>query len=172
MFKVGNLKINFKHEYFYVSEKTGEPVYEGTGRFGVTCFIYQEGVEEAISVGSVLIHKGDQPDRVIGKKYALRKALRVADVWNDNKQITCTLLFPKQKRTEIWDAFWDWVESWDKKKKVEFVGRVDTITIPPLFEQHNTYTQIQILLDTRNLPDDINQLIGSEAVITIERTSK
>ena len=122
MFKVGNLKINFKHEYFYVSEKTGEPVYEGTGRFGVTCFIYQEGVEEVISVGSVLIHKGDQPDRVIGKKYALRKAL-IKKAYFVGKRHVIIWQWDKHMRTKIWDAFWEWVESWDKKKEINPVGK-------------------------------------------------
>ena len=144
MFKVGNLKINFKHEYFYVSEKTGEPVYEGTGRFGVTCFIYQEGVEEAISVGSVLIHKGDQPDRVIGKKYALRKAL-IKKAYFVGKRHVIIWQWDKHIRTKIWDAFWDWVESWDKKSHPTLLEACLTV------QRYN-----KAALENRILPNEVN----------------
>ena len=166
MFKVGNLKINFKHEYFYVSEKTGEPVYEGTGRFGVTCFIYQEGVEEAISVGSVLIHKGDQPDRIIGKKYALRKAL-IKKAYFVEKRHVIIWQWDKHMRTKIWDAFWDWIESWDKKKKVEFVGCVDRYQ-PYLNPTLSTNLEIKSMSFTDNTHKNIISIINKKIKITLE----
>ena len=177
MFKVKNLKISFRHEHLHLSEKTGEPVYKGTGRFGVTCFIQQEGIEEdiyIIYIGSVLIHKGGQPDRVTGKKYALRKAMIAAEGLDTDGHLAIIWYFPKRQRTEIWKAFWEWVKTW-KPLKVEFTGRVDTITIPPLLEQHDICAQIGICLDTKNLSDNIdniNDLLGAEAIVTIERTSK
>jgi len=123
MFKVKNLKISFRHEHLHLSEKTGEPVYKGTGRFGVTCFIQQEGIEEDIYIGSVLIHKGGQPDRVTGKKYALRKAMIAAEGLDTDGHLAIIWYFPKRQRTEIWKAFWEWVESWDKKKEINPVGK-------------------------------------------------
>ena len=175
MFRVENLRISFRHEYFHISENTGKPVYEGTGRFGVTCFIAKEGRQEdmCIGIGSVLIHKGDQPDRILGKKYALRKAL-IKQAYFVGKRHIIVWRLEKEKRTKIWKAFWTWTETW-KPLKVKFTGRVDTITIPPLLEQHDIGAQISICLDTKNLADNIdniNDLLGAEAVVTIERTSK
>ena len=119
MFKVGNLKIRFKHETKHLSQRDGKECYEGTGRFGVTCFIYQEGVEEAIYTGHVLIHKGDQVDRILGKKYALRKALLESTCPYINTarghEVVYVWWMSKRERTKIWKAFWAWVKSWDKK---------------------------------------------------------
>jgi hypothetical protein len=123
------------------------------------------------------LHPNDHLDKIIGKKIALTKAMIKRILWLTNARTNklekhIEWYFSKQDRTEIWKAFWTWVVSWKKKKKVEFVGYINTITVPPLSEQHNTYTQMQISLDTRNLPDDINRLLGKEAYIAIAATRK
>ena len=174
MFKVGNLRINFKHEHHLLSEKNGMSCYEGTGRFGVTCFIKKE-YGENMCIGRVLVHKGDLPDRVIGKKYALMKAMIAGyTTYGKGEKIKKPIYhagLTKLIRTEIWKAFWAWTETW-KPLKVEFIGRVDSIVVPPLSEQRDIGAQISICLDTKNLSDNINDLLGAEAIVTIERTSK
>jgi len=45
------------------------------------------------------LHPNDKPDKIVGKKIALGKALKRAEVG-------------KELRTMIWKAFWAWVAKW------------------------------------------------------------
>ena len=166
MFKVGNLKICFKH-FKYVDvgfEKLK------TGKFGVTCTIYKEDREIPLFQGTVRPYYKDQPDRILGKKYALREALvnkrikRKSDskdiiVWN----------FTWAERTEIWNAFWAWVESWNKKKiEIIFEGWVNSYV--PKTEKEVPKLELQIICTklTDTLYNNLRQNIGKKMKITME----
>ena len=71
MFKVGKLKICFKH-FKYVDAGFEE---NKTGKFGVICNIYLKDRDTPLFQGTVRPYYKDQPDRILGKKYALREAL-------------------------------------------------------------------------------------------------
>ena len=116
MFKVGNLRIRFKH-FKYVDAGFEE---NKIGKFGVTCSVYLKDGDTPLFQGTVRPYYKDQPDRILGKKYALREALVNKRIKRKSagEDILSTYIvwnFTKTERTEIWNAFWEWVESWDKK---------------------------------------------------------
>jgi len=164
MFKVGNLKICFKH-FKYVDvgfEKLK------TGKFGVTCTIYKEDREIPLFQGTVRPYYKDQPDRILGKKYALREALVSGRLKrkSDGKDVIFWN-FIQAERTEIWNAFWEWVESWDKKKKIEFVGYVDCYQ-PYLNPALSTDLEIKCTALTDDIHKNIIRIIGKNVKITME----
>jgi len=124
MFKVGNLRIRFKH-FKYVDAGFEE---NKIGKFGVTCSVYLKDGDTPLFQDTVRPYYKDQPDRILGKKYALREALVNKRIKRKSagKDILSTYIvwnFTKTERTEIWNAFWEWVESWDKKKEINPVGK-------------------------------------------------
>jgi len=116
MFTVDNYRIVFKRRWHNrVTDINGKYI-SGNGRYDVICDIYVSDLKVP-SIGNVPIYKGiarlhpnDMPDRIVGKKIALRNALKKgenADFWR------------QAAREVIWKAFWSWVESWSNKEKHE-----------------------------------------------------
>ncbi len=96
MFEVENYRISFHKSLPLFSE----PI---SGRFDTVCVIDIKHCPEypCSCKGTAYLHPKDMPNKIIGKKVALTKALAsMAD---------------KHLRTIIWKAFWKWVESWKAK---------------------------------------------------------
>ncbi len=109
-------------------------ILELNGRYDTKCEIYTQdktmvrqdkpdGIvfcKEPTFTGIAKLHPNDKPDKVDGKKFALRNAMALHD--GD----MCRIVYPKKDaadpryrdgffkgaRTAIWKAFWVWVTSW------------------------------------------------------------
>ena len=71
----------------------------GTGLEVTACVVTFNGVDHN---GMTTLHPKDQANKITGKKIALARALSQA--------------FTKAQRTEIWDAFWEYIQSWGVKE--------------------------------------------------------
>jgi hypothetical protein len=71
-----------------------------SGRFDTRCSIFDMMEHQVVSEGVAYLHPNDQYNRLLGKKIALTKALQK---WS------------RQDRTIFWRAFWEWVDTWNKK---------------------------------------------------------
>lgn len=108
MFETENYR--FKFERVNVCKRSG--------RYDTLCSVYvNDGFTSSevipLFTGLAVLHPNDRPDKVIGKKMALLRAMK--------KQKTGqyrTSFWTKAKRTEVWQAFWSWVSSWSKGKCV------------------------------------------------------
>lgn len=109
MFKVGRYTVTFKRHFHR------EPSH---GRYDTVCTILVDGSERKAYayLGVAKLHPKDQPDKVVGKKIALAHALA-------EKQFVSVRQFDKYARTEIWQAFWAWVESWKNDSKRDMVEK-------------------------------------------------
>lgn len=110
MFRVYNTQADYQLRIrFYKTWPDKELGLPCPPRYTTVCEIQNEDTEEVVFTGHAKIHPNDIPDRIIGKKVALTNALLFCShgptVWN----------FPKYVRTEIWAAFWEWVENWNRK---------------------------------------------------------
>ena len=96
MFKVDGYKISFWH---FVGV-TPIPKLGMVTRHITSCSIRtDEQLKESLDImsGLTILNPIDSYDKVIDKKIALTRAIQPLD---------------KSVRTEIWYAFWEWVESW------------------------------------------------------------
>ncbi len=108
MFTAGKFKIRFER-----INKTA------SGRFDTKCWIYCKAEEPypyswmkiPYCSGKAVLHPNDKPDRVLGKKIALRNAL-----FNRFGSIKGPLYHEEFKpwsiRKMIWEGFWRWVGCW------------------------------------------------------------
>jgi len=110
---------------------------ELNGRYDTVCEIWIDGLEVPKFNGVAKLHPKDKPDKIEGKRVALREAIGLVKVEGQpflhfktvNQQ---SAFYNKSVRTEIWKAFWEWVASWNKGKivckiKCSTRGRTDSV---------------------------------------------
>jgi hypothetical protein len=109
MFKVNEYKIVFKRRWHQTRIRNDDPAYssgfitlETDGRYDTVCEIYINYLEVPHFTGVARLHPNDKPDKIVGKKVALRNA------------ISQSVSFNRTERTAIWKAFWEWVADWKK----------------------------------------------------------
>jgi hypothetical protein len=68
--------------------------------------------------GIAKLHPKDKPDKIVGKKIALRNAIGVWIEYSKKWQYNCADFYNKPVRTAIWTAFWNWVSQWPAQKFV------------------------------------------------------
>lgn len=56
--------------------------------------------------GKATLHPNEQPDKINGKKVALKRAMQ------NSCGTYCPVFLSKSDRTEVWKAFWQWVSTW------------------------------------------------------------
>jgi len=106
MFKVGDYKISFKKEWSF-HPRIITPDGAAVGRIFIWCNIHNTIFGSGNSAAAIL-NPVDRYDKILGKKIALEKALKQGH-------------FNKQFRTEIWSAFWEWVQSWQIQSNTDKV---------------------------------------------------
>ena len=138
MFTVNEYKIVFKRRWHL---RTSD---YGNGRYDTVCEIYYTSDKCKVSsksnqivyrkepsfTGIAKLHPNDQPDKIIGKKIALRNAIGFVKFKNEiyyrfltaNQQAAFS---QKEVRTAIWKAFWDWVANWSLKRYFKHVKNID-----------------------------------------------
>lgn len=124
MFKVNEYKIVFKRvwHWYPVSKGSREGLVRRSGRYDTKCEIYvhQPGAEKTEGkprfIGIAKLHPNDQPDKIIGKKIALRNAIGVWDAESEEWSYSCSEFFNKEVRSTIWTHFWAWVADWPNQK--------------------------------------------------------
>lgn len=90
-------------------------------RYDTLCEIFIPGLEVPRFTGIARLHPNDNPDRITGKKVALRDAMGTKCTCSDHYHYPLSFSFQKvdfhqkEKREAIWSAFWSWVESWPNK---------------------------------------------------------
>lgn len=102
---------------------------ETNGRYDTKCEIYvtQDNAvvgsnlelvyqKEPRFTGIARLHPNDTPDKVVGKKIALRKAIGVWFDYHKEWHYNCADFYKKGVRTAIWKAFWNWVADWPNPK--------------------------------------------------------
>lgn len=82
-----------------------------SGRYDTLCSIYlhyDPMPKDPITQysGKAILHPDDQPDKINGKKIALKRAMQ------NSCDTYCPMFFRKFDRTEVWKAFWQWVSTW------------------------------------------------------------
>ena len=106
MFIVSNYQISFVKFYSLILSKN-------RGRFDTICRIQNINTKENHFLptyrGKAYLNPKDNPNKIIGKKIALTRAL-------------VSMKADKYLRTIIWKAFWKWVESWKKREPVKMFG--------------------------------------------------
>ena len=68
-------------------------------RFNTLCRIQDSADKNAPLIGLAFLHPKDKPDKLTGKKIALKNALFMGQK-------------DKPIRAVVWKAFWQWVEAW------------------------------------------------------------
>ena len=112
MFKVNEYIIVFKRVW---QERKSS---YSNGRYDTKCEIYLHTRETPDFTGIARLHPNDKPDKIVGKKIALRNAMgRLVRRLIDDKVIyewewNCAEFYNKEVRTAIWKAFWEWVAAW------------------------------------------------------------
>ena len=99
---------------------------DNESRFDTVCRItYYDDLPPFIGVAK--LHPNDSPDKVIGKKVALKNALIHSREHRGpfKGEIIIHWRYEKGRRNVIWKAFWAWVESWkgDSKPIVDHQAR-------------------------------------------------
>lgn len=116
MFKVNEYKIVFKRVWTKRVDCKYGMYAIGDGRYDTVCEIYvQDRTKLSSKLNDIVYHKepsftgiarlhpNDTPDKIVGKKIALRNALDMGFL---------SLPVNKDIRTAIWKAFWEWVAAW------------------------------------------------------------
>ncbi len=103
MFKVEGYRIRFEKRYLNNQAMM-------KGRFDTLCEIYRDGQIHNAGCGIARLHPNDNPDRIVGKRIALAKALATVS------ELSNGYLRSKKRRTIIWKAFLVWVKSWKKRE--------------------------------------------------------
>lgn len=131
MFKVNNYKIVFKRKWQVCYPNPDEPsigIRIMNGRYDTVCEIYtrDKGVVTSdpsnivwnnfyFISGTARLHPNDCPDKIVGKKIALRNAIGVWDAENEEWIYNCAEFYNKPVRTAIWKAFHAWVDQWNNQ---------------------------------------------------------
>jgi hypothetical protein len=93
MFKTDKYKITFERVSVLHNDK----------RFDTCCRIFNiSHPEDFIGCQIACLNPKDKYDKIIGKKIALTKTLKYINM-------------DKVERAEIWQAFWEWVNSWEEQ---------------------------------------------------------
>ena len=125
MFKVNEYKIVFKRVWHERSTDINGLYVYGSGRYDTVCEIYVEShyvaKESPRFTGVAKLHPNDKPDKIVGKKIALRNAIGLVKSKDQPFLHFSTLqqqdAFSKKKvRTAIWEAFFAWVVLWSIKE--------------------------------------------------------
>lgn len=104
MFKTDKYKIIFERK---------ENLQLHKGKFDTWCYLYDiNSLEIPIAKNCAWLNPKDRYDKILGKKIALTKTLDIA-------------CLDKVERTEIWIAFWNWVESWDSQSANDRVKNLE-----------------------------------------------
>ena len=96
MFRVNDYQISFRKSQSLITPSRKQ------GQYDTVCNILDTS-NSRIFEGYAWIHPNDSPNKIIGKKIALTRAL-------ENMGIN------KSTRTIVWKGFWEWVESWKKRE--------------------------------------------------------
>ena len=123
-------KIVFKrvwHEQKVVDDPN--PFHKNDGRYDTKCEIYclNETRKSYYNIptftGIARLHPNDTPDKIVGKKIALRNAIGVWDDENEEWSYSCADFFYKKVRTAIWKAFWGWISLWSPRHEYLYSSR-------------------------------------------------
>ena len=87
MFIVNNYKIAFKRVWLERTVDINGAYVYGNGRYDTICEIYVCKDFAPRFTGIAKLHPNDQPDKIIGKKIALRNAIGVWDAENEKAKI-------------------------------------------------------------------------------------
>jgi len=131
MFKVGDLKIEFQR--MWENDNTFPENEHGSGRYDTKCEIYVDDDTKEVPrfTGVARLHPNDKPDKIVGKKIALFKAMGLFwkmcpfyDAFGRETQrpvLHCSnnTFDNKKLRTKIWKAFWALVKSWKEQSKID-----------------------------------------------------
>jgi len=138
MFTVNEYKIVFKKRWHdrrrplskKLQESKAVKMPETNGRYDTVCEIYVQDKsmsgggfrhvykEEPSFIGVAKLHPNDRPDKIVGKKIALRNAMGRRRRSINGKFIyewNCANFYNKPIRTAIWDAFRTWVANWNNQ---------------------------------------------------------
>jgi len=118
MFTVNEYKMVFKRRWHQTRLQaedygSGYIIPDGDGRYDTVCEIWISGLEVPRFTGVAKLHPNDQPDKIVGKKIALRNAIIDRGAYNN------WAFQDKSIRSAIWKAFWAWVATWAKKSKID-----------------------------------------------------
>ena len=127
MFTVNEYKIVFKKRWQNRCTDLKGKFLLGDGRYDTVCEIWLEKGNVRMEVprftGIAKLHPNDRPDKLLGKKIALRKAIGVWDAENEEWSYSCSDFFNKSVRTAIWKNFWAWVATWSMGHELLFADR-------------------------------------------------
>ena len=126
MFTVNEYKIVFKKRWHdrrrplskKLQESKAVKMPETNGRYDTVCEIWISGLEVPRFTGIAKLHPNDRPDKIVGKKIALRNAMGRRRRSINGKFIyewNCANFYNKPVRTAIWDAFRTWVANWNNQ---------------------------------------------------------
>lgn len=120
MFHVNQYKIVFKRVWHKRMVTPQELKYvSGNGRYDTKCEIYDigDGVKTLTPrfTGIARLHPNDKPNKIVGKKIALRNAMGYGVTnWGSFGYAD---FYTKEVRTAIWKAFWGWVSQWKNQQE-------------------------------------------------------
>ena len=120
MFTVGGYKIVFRRQWHQPRPQSEfEDIPDNNGRYDTVCEIWEANDDFCDFVGVAKLHPKDKLNKVLGKKIALLNAMIKRIVWltdpiTNKREKHIEWYFSKQDRTEIWEAFWAWVKSWNE----------------------------------------------------------
>ena len=125
MFQVNEYRIVFKrvwHESREIDVKAtprlacAPGTLANDGRYDTICEIYVKDDTQEVPnfTGIAKLHPNDTPDKIVGKKIALRNAIGTWDSVRKEWDYNCANFYKKGVRIDIWKAFWAWVESWSR----------------------------------------------------------
>ena len=104
MFTLNGYKIVFRRRWQNKCTDFNGKYLLGDGRYDTVCEIYIRDIKFPSYTGIAKLHPNDRPDKIVGKKIALRNAMK------EYRHV-----FDKGIRTVIWKAFFAWVESWNNQ---------------------------------------------------------
>ena len=128
MFSVNEYKIVFKRRWH--KDRVFDPAgLKWSGRYDTVCEIYHTSDKCKVSseskqiiyrlkpsfTGIARLHPNDRPDKIVGKKIALRKAMGEYNPETECLIYNCADFYNKSVRTAIWKAFRKWVKSWTER---------------------------------------------------------
>ena len=150
MFTVNEYRIVFKRRWHNrVGDHLDDSYIKGDGRYDTKCEIYVQdpnmvGVgfamvyhKEPRFTGIAKLHPKDKPDKIVGKKIALRDALLIIEMdvipiknLGDITDVKYYPAFNKEVRTAIWKAFWEWVLHWGlpENQRLGIIKRIKDCT--------------------------------------------
>lgn len=106
----------FKTDKYKITFKRIKPA------FNIVCQIFDltgKEYEVILATAASVLHPQDKYDKIKGKKIALTKAMIDHYEFKEVNGKTVKVpiwRFDKVDRAIIWQAFWNWVDSWGKEK--------------------------------------------------------